>query len=75
MRLLILLLSTSTLWAAVDGTVVNKSTGRPQAGVTVSLTKLGQGGMSPAGSVTTDAQGKFAFESAAPDMHLIQAVY
>jgi hypothetical protein len=75
MRLLILLLSTSALWAAVDGTVVNKSTGRPQAGVTVSLTKLGQGGMSPAGSVTTDAQGKFAFESAAPDMHLIQAVY
>lgn len=48
------------LHAAVDGTVVNKTTGKPEANTVVTLMKLGQG-MQNVGSVKTDAQGKFVF--------------
>lgn len=47
------------LLAAVDGTVVNRTTGQPQAGATVTLYKLGQAGMESVESVKSGAQGKF----------------
>ena len=34
-----------TAFAAVDGVVINKTTGQPQAGATVTLYKLGQAGL------------------------------
>lgn len=75
MKLLVLFLSASALWAEVNGTVVNKTLGQPQPGVKVTLTKLGQGGMVPSGSVETDRRGTFRFAAGGPDMHLIQATY
>jgi 5-hydroxyisourate hydrolase-like protein (transthyretin family) len=45
--------------AAVTGTVTNGTTGKPQAGATVTLYKFGQGGMEAADSAKTDAQGSF----------------
>lgn len=48
--------------AAVEGTVWNGTTGREQGGVPVTLVKLGQGGMTPAGTTKSDTGGKFRFE-------------
>jgi hypothetical protein len=74
MRLiLILLFAASTVFGAVEGRVINNTSGQPQADVEVSLTKLGQGGMEPAGSVKSDAQGHFRLESEAGAMYLLQA--
>lgn len=61
--------------AAVEGTVVNRTTGRPQPGVSVTLTTMGAGGMERAGSATTNAEGRFRIEAAPNAAHLIQAQY
>lgn len=76
MRLPILFLAAAlTLPAAVTGVVINKTTGKPQAGVTVTLTNFGAGGMEAAGSAKTDAEGRFSFDSATGSAHLVQAEY
>lgn len=54
-------LAAATAFAAVDGTVVNRTTGKPQPGATVTMIEL-TAGMQPAGSTTTDAQGRFHFD-------------
>jgi hypothetical protein len=46
--------------AEVSGAVVNRTTGEPQAGATVTLYKFGQGGMEPVASAKTDAAGAFS---------------
>lgn len=74
MRALVALLCLPA-FGAIDGTVINKTTSRPQAGVTVTLTKLGQDGMTQAGSVKTDQNGRFALEGDASGAHLLQASY
>jgi hypothetical protein len=51
-------------FAAVDGTVINGTTGKPQPGVAITLVRPGQKGMESVGSTTSDAQGHFRFESA-----------
>jgi hypothetical protein len=61
--------------AAVDGTVMNTTTGRPQANVIISLVQPGQGGMQTLGSTKTDAQGKFKIEKSAEGMQLLQAIH
>jgi hypothetical protein len=60
--------------AAVTGTVTNRTTGRPQADTTVTLYKFGQGGMEPADSAKTDAQGNFniAKDPAAPGPKMLR---
>lgn len=45
---------------AIDGVVINKTTGKPAVDATVSLYKLGSAGMEAMESVHTGAQGKFA---------------
>jgi hypothetical protein len=45
--------------AEVSGAVVNRTTGQPQVGATVTLYKFGQGGMEPVASAKTDAAGAF----------------
>lgn len=63
-------------FAAVDGVIVNGTTGQPQAGAIVSLVQPGQGGMQTLASVRTDAQGKFHIEKQAPPgPQLVQALY
>jgi len=71
----LLLVSCLPLFGAIDGTVINKTTSRPQPGVTVTLTKLGEGGMAPAGSAKTDRDGRFSLEGDAAGAHLLQASY
>jgi Carboxypeptidase regulatory-like domain len=60
---------------AVDGTVVNRTTGKPQSGATVTLYKLGQKGPEFLQSVKSGAQGKFRIDQPVPGPHLLQAAY
>ena len=62
------------VFAAVTGTVTNRSTGRPQADTTVTLYKFGQGGMEAADSTKTDARGNFniAKDPAAPGPKMLR---
>jgi hypothetical protein len=74
--LLVLLLASSAVFAAVSGTVTNQTTGKPQPDASVTLVKLGQG-METVASVKTDAQGRFQIDKdlAAANPHLIQVLY
>lgn len=62
-------------WADVSGVVMNRTTGKPQAGVVVSLTSMGQGGMTPAGAARTDAEGRFTIRGGSAGPMLVQAIY
>jgi 5-hydroxyisourate hydrolase-like protein (transthyretin family) len=48
--------------AAVSGTVVNRTTGQPAAGVTVVLNSMGTNGFEPAAETKSDAQGRFTID-------------
>ena len=63
-------------FAAVDGTIVNGTTGKPEAGTLVMLIQPTQAGMQTLGTTKTDAQGKFSFDNNdAQGPRLIQAIY
>ena len=72
-RLLLALMAALPL-LAIDGTIINQTTGKPQPGVTVTVIKLGQG-METVGSATSDAQGKFVFAQEVEGPKLLQASY
>src|SRR5579871_51737 len=73
---LALLICVSAALAAVDGTVFNATTGKPQAGVTVNLVQPGAGGMQQLATIKSDAEGKFNIDkSFPPGPALIQADY
>jgi hypothetical protein len=77
-RLILFLSAASIAYAAVDGTVVNSTTGKPQAGATVTLFQPTSQGPQFIDSVKTDAQGKFQITKevpAGPGPLLLQAVY
>jgi hypothetical protein len=59
----------------VDGTVVNQTTGKPQAGATVSLFKLTQAGPESLESTKSDAQGRFTIKAEVQGPRLLQAAY
>jgi hypothetical protein len=59
--------------AAITGTVMNGTTGKPEAGITVSLLRMGQKGPEPAGDVKADAQGKFSLNGAVQGPTLVRA--
>lgn len=61
--------------ADIGGTVINRTTGKPQAGVFVHLTQMGQGGMAPAGSARTGEDGRFVIRTKGAGSLLLQAVY
>jgi len=61
--------------AAVDGTVVNRTTGKPQAGAAVSLIEIGQAGMTPLADAQSDALGRFRFDASPKGAVLIQTTY
>ncbi len=61
MKLLIALCAAAAAaFAAVDGTVVNQTTGKPQANAVVTLFRLTQAGPQVVEAAKTDAQGRFA---------------
>lgn len=80
-RLALFCLFVSLAHAAVDGTVVNGTTNKPQPNATVTLFQTTQQGPQNLGSVKSDAQGKFAFtQDVQPGQGgggplLVQAVY
>ena len=61
-----LLASDFCLLAAIDGTVVNATTGKLQPGVTVTLIHPGASGMQTLGSAKSGADGKFALDQDVP---------
>jgi hypothetical protein len=75
MKTAILMLASLVPAFAIDGWVINRTTGMPAANAPVSFFKIDQGGMEPEESVRTDAQGKFAFQKDADGPRLIQATF
>ena len=70
-------LTAVSLHASMDGTVINRSTGKPQPGVSITLVKPGQQGMQTIGTTVSDATGRFVFEKDEPGggPQLLQASY
>ena len=75
MRYLAFLVTAATALAAVDGVVLNGTTGKPQPGATVTFYKLGGAGMESLESVRSDAQGKFVLNQTPQGPNLIQAAW
>ncbi len=73
----ILLAAAACLFASIDGTVVNRTTGKPAVGVSITLVKPGAQGMQTLGTAVTDAGGNFRFENDRPGggPQLLQASY
>ena len=76
-RLFVFLSAAITLHAAIDGTVINRTTGKPQPAVNITLVKPGQQGMQTIGTAVSDATGHFLFEKDQPGggPQLLQASY
>src|SRR5579871_1821355 len=70
-----LLLSVVAANAAIDGTVINGTTGKPQANATVTLYKVGGNGPESIQSVKSGADGKFVITADAQGPRLVQAAY
>ena len=65
-----------SVFGAVDGTVVNATTGKPQPSVIVMLMQPGSQGMQTLGSIKSDAAGKFAIDKdVPPGPAILQALY
>jgi hypothetical protein len=76
MKLLFVLLGIAPAFAAVDGVIVNGTTGQPQPNTVVMLIQPTQAGMQNLGTTKTDAQGKFSFDNNdAQGPRLIQAIF
>jgi len=71
----ILALAALPALADISGTVINRTTGKPQAGVFVHVTQMGQAGMAPAGSAKTGEDGRFVLSTKGAGSLLLQAVY
>jgi hypothetical protein len=72
-RFLTLLLLALPAFSAVSGTVVNGTTGRPEAGITVTVLRMGPKGPEPAGETKADAQGKFRLDATVGGPTLVRA--
>ena len=71
--LVVLFAAAATLLAAVDGTVVNQTTGRPEPGADISVFNLTQNGPELLDSAKSDANGHFSInKTLEPGPHLIE---
>src|SRR4051794_16305220 len=61
--------------AAVTGTVINGTTGKPQAGATVGLNRLGQNGIELIDQAKSDAQGNFTINQEIRGPHVIRTAF
>lgn len=76
MKTLATLILISLPLLAVDGVVVNATSGKPQSGVAINLVQPSQNGMLQLGNATTDAQGQFKIDKQIPPgPGLLQATY
>lgn len=63
------------VFGAVDGTVQNGSTGKPQAGATVTIYQFGAGGPEPIESVKTDSAGAWKIDKPFNGRGFIQTAF
>jgi hypothetical protein len=70
-----LLLLTLPATAAINGVVVNRTTGQPQPNATVTLTKMSADGLQPAGETKTGPNGSFSFPQSLEGPTLIRAAW
>jgi len=70
-----LLAAAVALQAAIEGVVVNGTSGRPQPGAVVSLLVMGRQDHQPEARVTSDREGKFRFERDPESVALVQATH
>jgi carboxypeptidase family protein len=76
MKTLVVALLTVPLYAAVTGTVINQSTGKPQQGATVVLYKLGmQNGLELIDQVKSGADGSFTINQTPQGPHLVRTAF
>jgi hypothetical protein len=75
MKNIFLLLVSASAFAAVDGTVIDGTTGKPAPNTIVSLVQPGQGGMQTLASVKSDADGHFQIDKSVQGPQLVQALY
>jgi len=75
LKVVLLLCLASIASAAVDGTVTNRTSGKPQPGATVTLYKLGENGLESVESVKSDAAGKFRIDQDLKGPRLLQSAY
>ncbi len=75
MKALALILLSVSAFAAVNGTVTNTTTGKPQGGVIIQMVQPGQGGMQTLGTSKSAPDGTFKFEKDAEGPRLLQAFY
>jgi hypothetical protein len=68
-----LVLCAAPAFAAISGTVTNRTTGAPQSGVEVEFIKVDQGGMQVAGQAKSDAKGAFTIDQAPGQTSMIRA--
>jgi hypothetical protein len=73
----ILCITATGVFASIDGTVINRTAGKPQPGVSITLVKPGTQGMRTLGTAVSDASGRFRFENDQPGggPQLLQASY
>jgi hypothetical protein len=70
------LLAAAAAFGAVDGTVLNGTSGKPEAGVQVMLLKLGQKGPELLASTRAGADGAFHFnQQLEPGPHLVEVAF
>lgn len=74
-RIAILCVHSRLIFGAVDGTVMNRTLGKPAPGVILQLVQPGQGGLQTLASARTDAEGKFRFDKDTQGPTLIQAIF
>lgn len=76
MKIFLALFTSVCAFAAVDGVIVNGTTGKPQGSVLISLVQPGQGGMQTIATVKSDAEGKFKIDKTfPPGPALLQSIY
>jgi 5-hydroxyisourate hydrolase-like protein (transthyretin family) len=73
--LLATLFLSASLYAAIDGTVINGTTGKPQPNATVTLYKVGGNGPESIQSVKSGPDGKFLITADAQGPRLVQAAF
>jgi hypothetical protein len=77
-RIVLFSLCCASAAASIDGVAINRTTGQPQPGVAVTVSKMSAGtGMlsDNAGNAKTDAQGKFAFTASVDGPTLLRATW
>ncbi len=63
------------LFAEVSGVVINRTTGKPQAGATVGLNRLGQGGIELIDQAKSGPDGRFSINQEVRGPHVLRTVF